>query len=153
MLKDITQYLGKDLSYKTVRGFDIAYLSVIQFMFAIFINIGLDKFLLPQQEKLDEHANIITDFLLLCLMIAFLVTLSYFGSRIIKLIPSPFDLLAGFEHQKLPELTDIATITSFILLTSGYIEMRISKIRNYFGLNTKFFNIDNKKEDGITTAK
>jgi len=49
----------------------------------------------------------------------------------------------------LPELTDITTITSFILLTSGYIEMRISKIRNYFGLNTKFFNIDEKKDQGI----
>ena len=147
MFKTVDQYLGKEFTYKTVRGLDIAYLAVLQFMFAIFINIGLDKFFLPQQEKLDEHANILTDFILLCFMIAFLVTLSYFGRRLIKLIPSPFDLLAGFEHDKLPELTDISTITSFILLTSGYIEMRIRKIRNYFGLNTKFFNIDDKKEN------
>jgi hypothetical protein len=77
------------------------------------------------------------------------VTLSYFGRRIIRQVPSPFDLIAGFEHHTLPELTDITTITSFILLTSGYIEMRISKIRNYFGLNTKFFNIDEKKDQGI----
>ena len=149
MFRRIESYLGKDLSYKTVKGLDIAYLAVIQFVFAIFVNIGLDKFLLPHQEKLDEHDNIVTDFLLLCLMIALLVTLSYFGRRIIRQIPSPFDLIAGFEHGKLPELTDLTTITSFILLTSGYIEMRISKIRNYFGLNTKFFNIDEKKKEGI----
>jgi len=149
MIKKIESYLGKDLSYKTVKGLDIAYLAVIQFVFAIFINVGLDKFLLPQQEKLDEHDNIITDFVLLCMMIALLVTLSYFGRRIIRQVPSPFDLIAGFEHHTLPELTDITTITSFILLTSGYIEMRISKIRNYFGLNTKFFNIDEKKDQGI----
>ena len=109
--------------------------------------------MLPQQEKLDEHDNIITDFVLLCMMIALLVTLSYLGRRIIRQIPSPFDLIAGFEHGKLPELTDLTTITSFILLTSGYIEMRISKIRNYFGLNTKFFNIDDKKDDGVIISK
>jgi hypothetical protein len=86
-------------------------------------------------------------------MIALLVSLAYLGRRIIRQIPSPFDLISGFEHGKLPELTDITTITSFILLTSGYIEMRITKIRNYFGLNTKFFNIDDKKEDGITITK
>ena len=153
MYKFLEHYLGKDLTHKTIRGLDIAYLAVLQFMFAIFMNVGLDKILLPQQEKLDEHSNIVRDFILLCFMIAFLVTLSYFGRRIIKLIPSPFNLLGGYEHQKLPELTDIGTITSFILLTSGYIEMRISKIRNYFGLNTKFFNIDDKKDNGISITK
>ena len=153
MYKFLEHYLGKDLTHKTIRGLDIAYLAVLQFMFAIFMNVGLDKILLPQQEKLDEHSNIVRDFVLLCFMIAFLVTLSYFGRRIIKLIPSPFNLLGGYEHQKLPELTDIGTITSFILLTSGYIEMRISKIRNYFGLNTKFFNIDDKKNNGISITK
>jgi hypothetical protein len=153
MFKKLESYLGKDITYKTVRGLDIAYLSVIQFIFAILINIGIDRFTLPNQEKLDEHENIITDFVLLCLMIALLVSLAYLGRRIIRQIPSPFDLISGFEHGKLPELTDITTITSFILLTSGYIEMRITKIRNYFGLNTKFFNIDDKKEDGITITK
>ena len=153
MFKRIESYLGKDFTYKTIRGLDIAYLAVIQFIFAIFVNIGIDRFTLPNQEKLDEHENIITDFMLLCFMIALLVSLAYLGRSIIRKIPSPFDLVAGFEHGKLPELADITTITSFILLTSGYIEMRISKIRNYFGLNTKFFNIDGKKEDGVIIAK
>lgn len=153
MYKFLEQYLGKDVTYNTVRGLDIAYLSVLQFMFAIFMNVGLDKMLLPQQEKLDEHSNFVKDFVLLCVMIAFLVTLAYIGRRIIKSIPSPFNLIGNYEHHKLPELTDIGTIVSFILLTSGYIEMRISKIRNYFGLNTKFFNIDDKKDNGISATK
>lgn len=153
MLKYVESYLGKDFTYKTVRGLDIAYLSVIQFIFAIVINIGIDRFTLPNQEKLDEHEHIVTDFVLLCFMIAVLVSLAYLGRHIIRSMPSPFDLIAGFEHGKLPELTDITTITSFILLTSGYIEMRITKIRNYFGLNTKFFNIDDKKDDGIVISK
>lgn len=153
MLKQVESYLGKDFTYKTVRGLDIAYLSVIQFIFAILINIGIDRFTLPNQEKLEEHDHIVTDFVLLCFMIALLVSLAYLGRRIIRKIPSPFDLIAGFEHGKLPELTDITTITSFILLTSGYIEMRITKIRNYFGLNTKFFNIDDKKDDGVVISK
>ena len=57
MIKKIESYLGKDLSYKTVKGLDIAYLAVIQFVFAIFINVGLDKFLLPQQPKTSRPCS------------------------------------------------------------------------------------------------
>lgn len=149
----LQQYLGNIDKLTIVKSFDIAYLSVLQFVFAILVNVGLDKITVPDQEKLDEHENIISDFLFLCLFVSLLVLLAYVGRHIIQKIPSPFDLLFGFKHNHLPELTEISTITSFILLTSGYIEMRIRKIRNYFGLNTKFFNIANKKENGSVITK
>ena len=130
-----------------IKMLDIIYISIIQFTLAIFMNIGVDKLFTPDREKLDEHTNVLQDFLLLCLMIAVLVTLSYIIRHIVRLIPSPFHTIQGFRHDTLPELTDIAPITGFVLLTSGYIENRIHHIRQYFNLKTAFMNIDkNKKE-------
>lgn len=130
-----------------IKMCDIAYISLLQFTLAIFMNIGLDKLFTPEREKLDKHANIYQDFLLLCLMIATLVTLSYLIRHIVIKTPSPFHTIQGLRHDRLPELTDIAPITGFVLLTSGYIESRINRIRQHFGLNTGFLDINKSKKE------
>mgnify|MGYP006086064671 CR=1 FL=1 len=130
-----------------IKMCDIAYISLLQFTLAIFMNIGLDKLFTPEREKLDKHANIYQDFLLLCLMIATLVTLSYLIRHIVIKTPSPFHTMQGLRHDRLPELTDIAPITGFVLLTSGYIESRINRIRQHFGLNTGFLDINKSKKE------
>jgi|TARA_E500000178_G_C17028547_1_gene759289 hypothetical protein len=136
-----------------IKMLDIVYISIIQFTLAIFMNIGVDKLLTPEREKLDEHANVLQDFLLLCLMIAILVTLSYVIRHIVRLIPSPFHTMQGFRHDKLPELAEIAPITGFVLLTSGYIENRIHHLRQYFNLKTAFMNIDKNKKEATENNK
>jgi len=142
------------LTFQTiVTTIDIAYISVLQFALAIFMNIGLDKTFNPEREKLENHANIWEEFLLLCLMISVLVTLSYIIRRIVRIIPSPFHTIQGLRHDKLPELTDIAPITGFVLLTSGYVESRIRRIRKYFGLDTGFLDIDKQTKHGVSANK
>ena len=142
------------LKLQMIRGLDIAYISIIQFSFAIFMNIGLDKLFLPEREKIQDNTNIVQEFLLLCIMIALLVTFAYVGRKVIRQIPSPFHMMFGYRHDKMPELGDISAITGFMLLTSGYIESRISKIRNYFGLGTQFYDIEKEpKETGHATNK
>ena len=134
-----------------IKMLDIVYISIIQFTLAIFMNIGLDKFLTPEREKLDEHANIWRDFFMLLFMIAILVTLSYIIRHIIRYTPSPFHAILGFRHDQLPELIDVAPITGFVLLTSGYIDSRIRRIRQHFGLNKEFLDIEksNNKESSV----
>ena len=70
-----------------IKMCDIAYISLLQFILAIFMNIGLDKLFIPEREKLDKHTNVVQDFLYLCLMIATLVTLSYLIRHIVVKIP------------------------------------------------------------------
>lgn len=147
-------FLSLETQIQIIKGLDIAYISVIQFTFAILMNIGLDKLLLPEREILDKEVNIFEEFLFLCMMIAVLVSFAYLGRKIIRKIPSPFHLIKGFRHDTLPELGDIAAITGFILLTSGYVETRIKKIRNYFGLGTQFYDIEKEpKQTGHATNK
>ena len=130
-----------------IKMCDIAYISLLQFTLAIFMNIGLDKLFIPEREKLDKHTNVVQEFLYLSLMIATLVTLSYLIRHIVVKIPSPFHTMQGLRHDRLPELTDIAPITGFVLLTSGYIESRINGIRQYFGLNSGFLDINKSKKE------
>mgnify|MGYP005991193035 CR=1 FL=1 len=136
-----------------ITTLDIAYISLLQFTLAIFMNIGLDKTFNPEREKLDKHANIWEEFLLLCIMIAVLVTFSYVIRQIVRVIPSPFHSIQGLRHDKLPELTDVAPITGFVLLTSGYVESRIRRIRQYFGLDTGFLDIDKQTKQGVSANK
>lgn len=136
-----------------VTTLDIAYISLLQFTFAIFLNIGLDKTFDFEREKLDKYANFWEEFLLLCLMITVLVTLSYMIRHIIGVIPSPFHSIQGLRHDKLPELTDIAPITGFMLLTSGYINTRIRQIRQYFGLDPNLLGNTKKTNKGRATNK
>ena len=136
-----------------IKGLDIAYISILQFTLAIFMNIGLDKVLTPEREKLDEHANVWRDFFMLLFMIAILVTLSYIIRHIIRYTPSPFHAIFGFRHDRLPELIDVAPITGFVLLTSGYIDSRIRRIRQHFGLNKEFLDIDKSKNKETSANK
>ena len=55
------------------------------------------------------------------------------------------------EQKEAKDLINIAALTSFLLLTSGIVERRISSIRNYFGLNTNFTNIEKKDQDNALT--
>ena len=140
-----------DIPFNIVKTLDIAFLSIIQFSFAIIINIVIDKFFLPQSELVENNPNVFSDFIFLCITVAVLVTIAYTGKNIIRKLPSPFHSWSGYQHNKLKELSHISALVSFLLLTSGVVERRISSIRNYFGLNTKFSNIDKKDNNNAIT--
>ena len=78
------------LPLSIIKILDIAFLSMIQFSFAIITNVILDKIFLPESEPVDEKPNVFIDFIILCLIIAFLVSVSYVGKNFPKYIPSPF---------------------------------------------------------------
>jgi uncharacterized protein involved in cysteine biosynthesis len=139
-----------NFSINLIRFINISYISIIQFSFAIITNILLDKFLLPESEPIEDNSNVFVDFIVLCLIIALLVTISHVGKYFISKIPSPFYNILK-EQKETKDLINIAALTSFLLLTSGIVERRISSIRNYFGLNTNFTNIEKKDQDNALT--
>ena len=135
-----------------IKILDIAFLSMIQFSFAIIINVIMDKIFLPESEPVEKRPNVFVDFVVLCLIISFLVSVSYIGKNFTKYIPSPFQSWGKLQTHKYQDLSDISALTSFFLLTSGLVERRISAIRNYFGLNTTFLNIDKTGQDNVVAA-
>lgn len=141
-----------EIPFAIIKILNIAFLSMIQFSFAIIINIILDKIFLPESEIVDERPNVFIDFVILCIIIAFLVSFAYIGKNITKYVPSPFQSWEKIHTHKFQDLSDISALTSFFLLTSGIVERRISSIRNYFGLNTVFLDINKNGQDNVVAA-
>jgi len=122
-----------NIPYNIIKVFDVAYYAVILFMFAIIINIIIDKYFPESDEILKSH-SIFLEFVKLSLMIGALVVISYLGKIAISKIPSPFENISGFHTNNNTGFHDTGTITGFILLTSRYVEQRIYNIRRFFNV-------------------
>ena len=122
-LEGILFYLTKSLG--------IAYVTSIQFIYAIGANMVVDKYLFQEQK---EDFSFIFEFIYLCLILGTLAIFSYVGRKFIKFIPSPFHLLNKFDYNRLKELQDPSVITGFMLLTSGIIANRVDNLRKLYGI-------------------
>lgn len=120
-----------NIPYNVIRFIDIAYYTIILFMFAIIVNIIMDKYL-PESEDLHKSHNIFMEFIKLSFMIGLLVIISYLGKLGVNKIPSPFENIYGFHSTYNTGFNDTGTLTGFILLTSRYVEQRIFNIRRFF---------------------
>ena len=124
--------LEQILFYST-KSLGIAYVTTLQFSYAIGVNLFLDKYF--NFEDTNTNDTIFYDFIYLCIIIGCLAILSFIGRHIIKRIPSPFHLINGFDYNKLKEVYDTSAITGFMLLTSGIINSRINHLRKVYKIN------------------
>ena len=124
--------LERILFYST-KSLGIAYVTTLQFSYAIGVNLFLDKYF--DYENTNTNDTIFYDFIYLCIIIGCLAILSFIGRHIIKRIPSPFHLINGFDYNKLKEVYDTSAITGFMLLTSGIINSRINHLRKVYKIN------------------
>jgi len=112
------------------KSLGIAYVTILQFMYAIIANMIFDKYFFHEQES--KNFSLLYEFIYLCLILGTLAIFSYIGRKIIKYIPSPIHLLNKFDYNTLKELHDTSAITGFMLLTSGIITNRVDKLRKLY---------------------
>lgn len=124
--------LERILFYST-KSLGIAYVTTLQFSYAIGMNLLLDKYF--DYNISDSNTTIFYDFIYLCIIIGSLAILSFFGRHFIKRIPYPFHLMNGFDYNKLKEVYDTSAITGFMLLTSGIINSRVNHLRKVYKIN------------------
>lgn len=120
---------GQILFYIT-KSLGIAYVTTLQFIYAITANMIFDKYLFRQQNT--NSFSLFYEFIYLCLILGTLSIFSYIGRKLISHIPSPFHLLNKFDHTRLKELGDTSAITGFMLLTSGIIANRVNNLRKLY---------------------
>ena len=113
------------------KSLGIAYVTSLQFIYAIGSNMVVDKYLF--QEPMED-TSLLFEFIYLCVILGTLAIISYLGRKIIQRIPSPFHLLNKFDHTRLKELADTSAITGFMLLTSGIIANRIDHLRKLYNI-------------------
>jgi len=113
------------------KSLGIAYVTSLQFVYAIGANMVFDKYLFREK---NENDSLLVEFIYLCVILGTLAIVSYIGRKIIQHIPSPFHLLNKFDHTRLKELADTSAITGFMLLTSGIIANRIDHLRKLYNI-------------------
>jgi hypothetical protein len=113
------------------KSLGIAYVTSLQFIYAIGANMVFDKYLFREK---NENGSLLVEFIYLCVILGTLAIVSYIGRKIIQHIPSPFHLLNKFDHTRLKELADTSAITGFMLLTSGIIANRIDHLRKLYNI-------------------
>ena len=111
------------------KSLGIAYVTSLQFIYAIGSNMIFDKYLFRNQPK---DFSLLFEFLYLCAILGSIAIFSYAGRKLIRTIPSPFNKLNGFDHTRLKELDDTSAITGFLLLTSGIIANRVDNLRKLY---------------------
>ena len=111
------------------KSLGIAFVTTLQFIYAIIINMFFDKYLFHDQK---QQSSLLYEFLYLCFILGTLAIFSFFGRKIIQQIPSPFHNFNNFDHSKLKELKGTSEITGFMLLTSGIIANRVDNLRKLY---------------------
>ena len=101
--------------FRFVKMLDIGYTTLIYFLLAILIASSMDHLYGPYDEKTEAKKSLPRKTLDLVGMIWLNGVIIYFIRNIVALVPSPFNGLYGFQHNRLKEL-DSAYVFDFVLL-------------------------------------
>lgn len=113
--------IKKEISIRSLKLLDMLYLIVIYFILAIFIAFIMIKLGGSYDQKVDEEKTLFRLSVEIIIMIWLSLILGYILRNIVEKLPSPFDSIHGFEHNKLKELHSISSYAiTIILLTSIY---------------------------------
>lgn len=101
--------------FRIVKILDIGYTTLIYFMMGLIIAGIIDILYGKYDEKAEKKKSLTRKTLDLVGMIWLNGVIIYFIRNVAELIPSPFDGLYGFQHNRLKEL-DSAYVFDFVLI-------------------------------------
>jgi hypothetical protein len=103
------------LGFRFIKGLDIAYLTLIYFIFGICISMPLDRFF-GKFDPVEADKQLVSVLLLeIVAHVAMLGVIIYIVRNIVEKIPSPFEGIQGLQHLKLKELGNAAVFVFFLM--------------------------------------
>jgi hypothetical protein len=118
-----------------IKLLDIGYTTLIYFLLAIIISVVLDRIYGEYDEREEERKTILQKSLDLIGMIWINGIIIYFARNIVQFIPSPFNNMHGFKHNRLKELKN-AYVFDFVLL---YNQSNLIKRMQTFYKSIKYY--------------
>ena len=125
----------QEFKLRSVKIFDIGYVTVIYFIIGIIFAKLFDKIFGTFDEKKEKDKSFLRRSLDLIGLMWLSGIVIYIVKNIVELIPSPFDGMYGFDHMKLKELKSGAVFTVIFLLFQSYFK---GKLQYYYN-NLKIF--------------
>lgn len=102
-------------SQNVLKVLDIGYITVLYFTLGYFVSIFVNKIVGPFDEAEAKRKTVSLLFLEVLFHMYIMGLLIYFLRNIVVKIPSPFEGIGGFQHQRVPELKS-SFVLSFVLL-------------------------------------
>ena len=153
MKKVPTQSLGQDILMRSIKIFDIGYLTVIYVFLAILCAKITDILYGEFDEKKEEQKSLVVLFIEMIVSLWLYGVLIYVVRNIVPLIPFPLNGFQGFDHLKVKEVYNPIIFTFVFLM---YCNIFMHKIKYFYnrlpGREKKEHSQDETGETAATSA-
>jgi hypothetical protein len=109
------------LKFRVVKSADIAYLTLLYFVFGAAISMPLDRAFGTFDPVKADKKNVMLLMFEIFAHVAMLGVIVYIVRNVVERIPSPFEGVAGLQHKKLKELGNAAIFVFFLFFYQKYL--------------------------------
>ena len=127
------QSLTDDIIIRSIKIMDIGYITLIYFFLAFVLSIMIDKALGDYISSEQTSKSTFRIFIEICIHMWLIGILIYAARNIVELIPSPFDGIHGFVHDKVKELHMPQVFTVIILYYQVFLHDKMMLLYQRWG--------------------
>jgi hypothetical protein len=124
--------MKEQAQFRTVKMFDIAYISTLYFLAAFAIAKRLDDLFIKIFGEIDNKnpPSQIIIILEVITQISITSIISYLARNIIQLLPSPFHDVYGLDHLRVKEVAGGAILTTYLFFYQKSLQNKLVYLRN-----------------------
>jgi len=120
-----------DIQFRIIKSLDIAYVTILFFIFSFYSASLSDGFFYRIFGKKDDNNNYLYLLSEISLQFGVIGVLAYIIRNIVQLIPYPFNHYYHYDRDRLNELIKGAFITTFLFLFSPHLQKKVTNLRDY----------------------
>ena len=120
-----SQSLSNDMLMRSIKIFDIGYITVLYISLSLVCSMTLDKVMGEFDEKIEAKKPLWRLTLEFILTVWLYGVLIYVVRNLIELVPFPLDGYQGFSHKKVKELDSAMVFTFTFVLFSKYLKSKL----------------------------
>jgi hypothetical protein len=118
----------QDVAFRFIKAADIAYLSLLYFIFGVAISMPLDRAFGNFNPMRADKKHIMLLLFEISAHVAMLGVIVYTVRNLAELIPSPLEGVAGLQHKKLKELGNAAIFVFFLFFYQKHLQDKMNYV-------------------------
>ena len=117
--------ISLEILIRSIKILDIGYITILYFICAVLVAKFLNNLFGPYKPEDDKNKSKYLIGTELCGIIWLMGVSTYLIRNVVERIPSPFDDVYGFQHQKVKELSSAAVYTLILYQSFTYFKSKL----------------------------